>query len=107
MQTLDIFTMNDLRQRTEDLLEDTEQGRLALITEQGRPAFLAVPFSERLIGYGLHRAMALYFLITLSQATQLADVSLEEFIELSGEAGISTVDYSAEELDSDVENALL
>ena len=70
MQTLDIFTMSDLRQRTKNLLEDTEQERLALVTEHGRPAFLAVPFNEQLVEYGFHRAMALYFfetgLVTLS-----------------------------------------
>ncbi|MCP4402367.1 MAG: prevent-host-death family protein [bacterium] len=111
MQALDIFTMSDLRQGTRELLEDTEQGRLALVTEHGRPAFLAVPFNERLVGYGLHRTMALYFfetgLVTLSQAAQLASLPLEEFLELLDEAGLPTVDYAAEELDKDLENALL
>jgi antitoxin (DNA-binding transcriptional repressor) of toxin-antitoxin stability system len=110
MQTLDIFTTSDLRQRTKDLLEDAEQGRLALVTEHGRPAFLAVPFNDRLLGYGIHRTMALYFfetgLVTLSQAAQLAELSLEEFIELLGEAGIPAVDYPPEELEDEVERAL-
>jgi prevent-host-death family protein len=110
MKTLDIFTVSDLRQKTKKLLKDAEDGHLALVTEHGRPAFLAVPFNERLLGYGIHRTMALYFfelgLVTLSQAAKLAGVSLEEFIELSGEVGISVVDYPPEELEDEVSRAL-
>ena len=110
MEPLDIFTVSDLRQKTEELLKDAENGHLALITDHGRPAFLAVPFNERLLGYGIHRTLALYFfetgLVTLSQAAQLAGLSLEEFIELLGEAGISAVDYPPEELEEEAERAL-
>lgn len=109
MQTLEIFTRNDLHRRTQELFEDTEQGRLAVVTEHGRPAFLAVPFNDRLLNYGIHRAMAFYFfesgVITLSQAAQLAGLPLEEFIELLGETGINAVNYSPEELEDEIERA--
>lgn len=111
MASVDIFTMRDLRRRTGELLQDVENGRLALITEHGRPAFLAVPFNERLLGYGIHKIMAMDFfqagLLTLAQAAQLAGLPLEEFIELLGEAGISAVDYPLEELEEEVARAEL
>ena len=60
--------------------------------------------------HGLNRAMALYLfengLLTLAQASQLATLSLEEFIELLGEVGIPAVDYPPEELDEEVERTL-
>ena len=36
--------------------------------------------------------------VTLARGAQLAGVSLEEFIEILGKAGIAVVDYSTEEL---------
>ena len=80
MDQFDIFTVRDLRERTGDLLRDAEAGRLALITKHGRPAFLAVPFDERLLIYGVNRAMAMHLyekgLVTLSQAARISDYSL-------------------------------
>ncbi len=109
MEPLDIFTVRDLRQRSGDLLRDAEQGRLSIITKHGRPAILAVPFDERLLSQGLHRALALHLFeagqVTLAQAAKLAGLSLEAFIELLGEAGVAAVSYSPEELADEVENA--
>ena len=109
MEPLDVFTVRDLRQRTGELLRDAEQGRLALITKHGRPAILAVPFDERLLSLGLHRAVALELLeagrATLSQAARLAGMPLVDFIELAGEAGLPMVDYLPEDLAEEVGRA--
>ena len=110
MEVFDVFTDVDLRQRPDDLFQDTEHSRLVLITNHDHPAFLAVPFDKRLLEYGINRAMALYLfetgMMTLSQAAQIATLSLEDFIELLGEVGISAVDYPPEDLDEEVERAL-
>jgi predicted HTH domain antitoxin len=102
MEPLDIFTARELRQSSGKLFRDAEQGRLALITKHGRPAILAVPFDERLLAHGVHRAVALHLFeagqVTLAKAAKLADLCLEDFIELLGEAGIPAVTYSPEEL---------
>jgi len=42
---------------------------------------------------------------TLAQAAKLADLSVEEFIELLGQAGVPAVSYSPEELAEELENA--
>lgn len=109
MEPLDVFTVRDLRQRSGDLLRDAEQGRLSLITKHGKPAILAVPFDERLLSQGVHRALALHLFeagqVTLSQGARLAGVALESFIELLGQAGIPAVSYSPEELEGEIEAA--
>ncbi|HVT15300.1 MAG TPA: type II toxin-antitoxin system prevent-host-death family antitoxin [Thermoanaerobaculia bacterium] len=109
MELLDVFTVRDLRQRSGDLLRDAEEGRLALITKHGRPAILAVPFDERLLSLGVHHALALHLFeagqVTLSQGAKLAGLSLEGFIELLGQAGITAVDYPPEDLVKEVEAA--
>ena len=43
--------------------------------------------------------------VTLARGAQLAGVSLEEFIEILGKAGIAIVDYPPEELADELEAA--
>ncbi len=110
MEQLDVFTVRELRQRTGDLLRDAENGRLALITKHGRPAFLAVPFDERLLKHGVNKALALHLFqsghVTLSQASRISVLSIENFLDLLREFGIPAVDYSPEDLDEELEAAL-
>ena len=106
MGSLNVFSARDVRQRSGELLRNAEHGRLAVITKHGRPAILAVPFDERLVEVGIHRAMALRLFeqrqLTLVQAARLAAVTPEEFVALLGAAGIPAVDYPPEELDDEV-----
>ena len=106
----DVFSVRDLRNRSGALLRDADEGRLAIITKHGRPAILALPFDERLLRQGVSRAAALALfengLLTLARSARLAELSLEEFIELLGELGIPAVDYPAEELAEELEAAL-
>ncbi len=105
----DVFTVRDLRLRTGDLLRDAEAGKLSIITKHGRPTILAIPFGERLLALGIHRAMALDLYAsgqaTLAQAAKLADLSVETFIELLGQTGVPAVSYPSEELVEELEIA--
>jgi predicted HTH domain antitoxin len=107
MEPLDVFTVHDLGQRSDELFRDAEEGRLSLITKDGRPAILAVPFDERLLSLGLHRAMALHLFesgqTTLSQSAKIAGVPIVDFLDLLGSAGIPAVDYPPEDLDRELE----
>lgn len=100
METLDVFSVRDLRTRSGDLLRDAELGELALITKHGRPAILAVPFDRPLLDQGVHRALALTLFenrhLTLSQAAKVAGLSLDGFIDLPGSFGLAAVDYPAD-----------
>ena len=106
MSSLNVFSARDVRQRSGQLLRDAEHGRLAVITKHGRPAILAVPFDQRLVEVGIHRAMALRLFeqrqATLVLAARLAGTTPEEFVVLLDAAGIPTVDYPPEELDDEV-----
>ena len=107
MESFDVFTDDDLRQRPDELLQGTEQGRLAFVTNQGHPAFLAVPFDERLLVHGLNRTLAIclveYGVMTVTQAAQIAGLSLDELLDILQEAGIPAVDYPPEELEMEME----
>ena len=109
MNELDVFTVRDLRQRTGDLLKDAEQGKLAIVTKHGRPAFIAIPFDERLIQYGVNKAVALHLFqagqVTLSQAARMANLSIEDFLDILKDFEIPAVDYPPEDLDTELENS--
>lgn len=110
MTALGIFSVRDLRQRTGELLKGAQEGRLAVVTKRGRPAMLAVPFDERLLGLGVHRALALRLFedrhLSLTQAAKVAGMIPEDFIALLGEAGVPAVDHSPEELEEEFAAAL-
>ena len=109
MDSLGVLSARDLRQRSGELFKDAEEGHLVLITKHGRPSILAVPFDERLLEHGVHRALALHLFerhhLTLARAAKVAAVTPEEFVILLGRAGIPAVDYSPEELDEEISAA--
>jgi len=76
MNTLEVLTVTDLRQRSDTRVDD----------------FALNLFETRRV--------------TLAQAAQLAGVSLEEFIERLGEVGIAAVAYPPAELADEVARAL-
>ena len=104
------FSVRDLRQRSAELLRNAEAGGLALITKHGRPAVLAVPFDDRLLELGVHRALALDLFerrqLTMAQAAKVADLTVEDFIALLGEAEVVAVDYPPDELEDELRVAL-
>lgn len=110
MQAVDVFTARELRNRSGELLQGASEGNMAVITKHGKPSILAIPFDSKLLNHGAHRAMALQLFssghYTLQQAARFADMPLEGFIGLLGEFDIDAVDYPADELESDLENAL-
>ena len=108
-EPFEVFSVRDLRNRASDLMRDAEEGKLAIITKHGRPAILAIPFDERLLSHGVHRALALHLFeagqVTLVQASKLAGLAAELFIELLAQAGVPAASYPPEELADELETA--
>lgn len=100
------FSARDLRQRSSELLRNAEDGRLAVVTKHGRPAILAVPFDDRLLDVGVHQALALHLFeqahLTLAQAARVADLSVENFMDLLDRSGVAAVDYPPSEIEGEL-----
>lgn len=103
---MDTFTVRDLRERTGELIRDAESGELSVITKHGRPVFVAVPFDETLIRYGLLLSLAIKLykddVVSLSKAAKLAGYSIEAFTGELAKQNISVIQYSADELDNEL-----
>ncbi len=105
---MNTFSVRDLQEHTGALIHDAEVGKLSLITKRGRPVFLTVPFTEQLLELGLRPALAVSLFregtFTLEKAAKLSGQTIEAFTETLGELGLPAVDYSANELNEELNN---
>jgi prevent-host-death family protein len=102
MKAIDVFSARDLRNRSGSLLGNAERGDLSIITKHGRPTAIAIPFDSDLMEQGVHRRLAVQLfsmrLATLSQAAKIANLPIEDFLDLLRMSGVSAVDYPAGEV---------
>jgi prevent-host-death family protein len=104
-----VFTVRDLRNRPGDLMRRAEAGKVSIVTKHGRPAILAIPFDNRLLSFGVHRALAIRLfvadLLTLAQAARMAELPVELFLATLGQASVPAVRHDPEELAGEAEIA--
>lgn len=107
---MDVFTARDLRTRSSELIRDAEQGQLGMITKRGRPAALTIPFDRRLVELGLAVDLALGLferkLVTMAKAARIAGMTLDAFMDLLAQTGLTAVDYPVEDLAREMEITL-
>ncbi len=88
------------------LIDEAEGGQISVVTKDGRPLFLTVPFDERLASEQVHVALAIRLyeqeVIGLGKAARLAGVPISDFIDRLGALNIPVIRYSAEDLRREV-----
>ena len=103
---MDAFTVRDLRERTGELIRDAEEGKLSLVTKHGQPVFIAVPFDEWIVAFGLRVALAMRLfeeeVVSVAQAAKLSGLAEEEFLERLATAGVAAARYFADELSEEM-----
>lgn len=75
------LVLRDLREKTGELIRDSESGLLSVITEHGRPDFVAVPCNELVNHEGIALALAV-------RLFQVADSTLGKVVRLAGMCGL-------------------
>ncbi len=104
---METFSIRDLRERTGDLVRTAESGHLSVIAKHGHPLFVAVPLDEHVLSQGVSVAMACRLfadnVLSLGKAARLANLPVESLIECLGAMGIPAVNYSADDLDQELE----
>ena len=106
MQAMDVFSVRDLRVHSGRLMQDAEEGRIAVLTKRGRPTALAVPFSARALELGVARDLALQLFesgaLTLVKAAKLCSMTVDEFMDVLARFDIPAVHFSTEDLDHEM-----
>ena len=104
---IDVLSVRDLRIRSSELVRDAEGGRFSIITKWGKPCVLALPFDSRLLTLGIDRDLALHLfekkIVTLAKAAKIANLPIDQFMDLLSEAGLEAVNYPPEELDEEMQ----
>ena len=106
MNTVDIFSVRDLRVRSSALIKDAENGDISLITKHGKPSIIAFPFTHKLFELGVNKDLALSLyenkLISLAKAAKLAEVTIEEFFITLKNSDAECMDYPSSDLDDEM-----
>jgi prevent-host-death family protein len=106
MNSMDVYSVRDLRNHSSRLMKDAEAGRLSIITKRGKPAILAIPFAEQSLRLGVDKDLALQLFengsITLAKAARIAGLSVPAWMDLLARFDIPVVDYPASELEDEV-----
>ena len=106
MQAMDVFSVRDLRVHSGRLMQDAEDGRIAVLTKRGRPTALSVPFSARALELGVPRDVALQLFesgaLTLVKAAKLCSMTVDEFMDVLARFDIPAVNLSTEDLDREM-----
>ena len=99
------FGIRDLRERIGDFANEAEAGAISVISRNGTPLTVNIPFDDMLIDLGAHKSLAikLYLeeILTLNKAARFAGVKKDAFIAMLGSAGISVLG-DADELNNDL-----
>ncbi len=101
-----VFSIEQLIESPVALIAEAESGQVAVVTKDGRPLFLAVPYDERLAKEEVHVAVVVRLyeteVISLGKAARMAGLSLSEFIDRLGALNIPVIRYPAEDLKREI-----
>lgn len=100
------FSIPELRERPDELGKEAAEGRLSLVTQDGLPLFVCVPFTEALLQAGVHSALAVNLFksgdLTPGRAAKLARMSLPQFLEYVSTQDIAVATYEPCELEREL-----
>ena len=97
---MEAFAVRDLREHTGELVRNAESGALSLVSKHGKPLFIAVPFSEKLLGAGVGVAYADRLVqsgeLSVSAGAKIAGMPYARYLQHLGAIGYSMLDESAD-----------
>jgi antitoxin (DNA-binding transcriptional repressor) of toxin-antitoxin stability system len=100
------FGVRDLRENIGTYTAEAEAGAISVITRNGTPLTVNIPFDETLLRLGAHKALAVRLyqetVLSLAKAAKLADMPIDKFITVLGAAGVSVVGYDADDLEKEL-----
>lgn len=104
---METYTVRDLRDRTGELIQGAEAGRMALVTKHGRPVILAVPFDDKLLDQGIRVSLAVRLfdedVVSTREAAKLAGLGLADFFAACTARQVPVVRYAPGELEKELE----
>ena len=101
------FGIRNLRENIGTYAAQAETGAISVITRNGMPLTVNIPFDETLVKLGAHKALAVKLyqeeVLTLNKAAKLAGMPMDKFITVLGSAGISVFGYDADDVQRELD----
>ena len=101
-----VFGIRELREKTRELSEVAQSGKLALFTRYGAPLMIGIPVTNFLLEKGVHTGLAVSLYesgtLTLAKSAQIADMCLEDFMKLVSTLDIAVADYEPGDLEKEM-----
>jgi hypothetical protein len=104
---MQFFGIRELRENIGAYAAEAELGSISVISRNGSPLTVNIPFDERLLMLGVHKMLAarLYQegILTLTKAAKFAQLPVDEFIAVLGSAGITVMGYDTSDLSKELD----
>ena len=101
------FGIRNLRENIGTYAAQAKTGAISVITRNGMPLTVNIPFDETLVKLGAHKALAVKLyqeeVLTLNKAAKLAGMPMDKFIAVLGSAGISVFGYDADDVQRELD----
>ncbi len=101
------FGIRELRENIGSFAAEAEAGVISVITRNGTPLTVNIPFDETLINLGAHKSLAIKLyqeeVLSLNKAAKLAGMPMDEFIRILGALGISVIGYDENQLQQELD----
>ena len=101
------FGIRNLREKIGSYAAQAEAGAISIITRNGTPLTVNIPFDETLIKLGVHKALAVKLyqegVLTLNKAARLAEMPMDKFIAVLGSVGITVFDYDTDDVQKELD----
>lgn len=101
------FGIRDLREQIGSYTAQAEAGAISVITRNGTPLTVNIPFDDTLIKLGAHKALAVKLyqegVLTLNKASRLAGMPMDEFVSVLGSAGVSVFGYGHDDIQRELD----
>ena len=101
------FGIRNLREKIGSYAAQAEAGVISIITRNGTPLTVNIPFEETLVRLGVHKALAVKLyqegVLTLNKAAKLAEMPMDKFISVLGSVGISVFGYDTDDVQRELD----
>lgn len=96
------FGIRNLREKIGTYAAQAEAGAISIITRNGTPLTVNIPFDETLLKLGVHKALAVKLyqegVLTLNKAAKLAEMPMDKFVAVLGSVGTSVSGYNTDDV---------
>lgn len=101
------FGIRNLREKIGTYAAQAEAGAISIITRNGKPLTVNIPFDETLVKLGAHKALAVKLyqegVLTLNKAAKLAGLPMDKFVAVLGSVGITVFGYDIDDVQRELE----